>query len=89
MMIDSNTAHNDIAQPTKPKRVALFCRDTEAKVNEALHKYAEEQGYMIIPVMFTSEQDILDNPKEEYEAILTTESIMLPIAGIEIIKVSL
>lgn len=81
--------NDNLTQVIKPKRVALFCRDMEAKVNEMLHKYAEEQGYMIIPVMFTSEQDILDNSKEEYEAILTTESIMLPIAGIEIIKVSL
>ena len=69
------------------KRVALFCRDMDSETNKILHSYANDNGYVIIPVIFTSEQDILDNAKEDYDAILTTDTILLPIAGIEIIRV--
>lgn len=71
----------------KAKKVALFCRDMDSETNKVLHSYANDNGYLIIPVLFTCEQDILDNPKEEYDAILTTDTILLPIAGIEIIRV--
>lgn len=70
------------------KKVALFCRATDEYTNKLLHDYAEQQGFLIIPIMFTSEQELLDNPREDYDAILTTETIMLPITNIEIIKVT-
>ncbi len=70
------------------KRVALFCRKGNELENKKLHDYADQHNFLIIPIIFNCEQDILDNPKEDYEAILTTDTIMLPIAGIEIIRVS-
>lgn len=71
-----------------PKRVAIFCRKGNELDSKKLYDYADKHNFIIIPVMFSCEQDILDNPKEEYDAILTTDTILLPIAGIKIIKVS-
>lgn len=71
------------------KRCALFLKandpfDESIKLKR-LHDYADANDY-IITITLRSEQEFLSS-KEAFDIIITTETIMLPIAGIEIIKI--
>lgn len=73
----------------KFRRCALFLKandtfDESIKLKK-LHDYADDNNY-IITVTLRSEQEFLSS-KESFDVIITTETIMLPIAGVEIIKI--
>ena len=74
------------------KRAALFCKSTDEK--DSAYKLQMMQSYannnnMVITMSFSNETDMA-NEFGEYDVILSCgEQILLPIAGIEIIDVSL
>ena len=71
------------------KKAVLFCRGDNELDLKVLHDYANShKEYIVLPLLFTSEQDILNSDKIEYDVILTTNTIYLPIASIEIINVN-
>ena len=52
---------------------------------KVLHDYADANN-LLVTVTLRSEQEFLDS-KEAYDLIVTTDTIMLPIAGVEIVRV--
>lgn len=70
------------------KRVALFIRQgNDESTLKRLHDYANLHNYLIVPVQFSDESEILEYDKQSFDAILSTEVILLPIAGIELITI--
>lgn len=74
------------------RRAALFCKSTDEK--DSAYKLQMMQNYansnnMVITQSFDNETDMA-NEFREFDAVLCCgEQIMLPIAGIEVIDVSL
>lgn len=71
------------------KRAALFLKPAD-EIDEALklkvlHDYTDANN-MVVTVTLYSETEFLEC-KELFDVILTADTIMLPIAGVEIIKV--
>lgn len=71
------------------KRAALFLKPTD-EVDEAiklkkLHDYVDANG-LIPTITLRSEADLF-NSTEDYEILITADSVMLPIAGVQIIRV--
>ena len=71
------------------KRVALFFKPTD-EVDEAiklkkLHDYVDANG--LIPTLTLRSESELLGSTENYEILITADTVMLPIAGIEIIRV--
>ena len=71
------------------RRCAFFLKaadDVEESMKlKVLHDYADANN-MLVTVTLRSEQEFL-NSKEAYDLIVTTDTIMLPIAGVEIVRV--
>lgn len=72
------------------KRVALFLKPSD-EVDEAmklkrLHDFIEGHSDYVVTITLRSESEFLE-AKENFDIILTTDTIYLPIAGIEIIRV--
>ena len=71
------------------RRCAFFLKASdEAEVAmklKVLHDYADANN-LLVTVTLRSEQEFLES-KEAYDLIVTTDTIMLPIAGVEIIRV--
>ena len=71
------------------RRCAFFLKASdeaeEAMKLKVLHDYADANN-MLVTVTLRSEQEFLDS-KEAYDLIVTTDTIMLPIAGVEIVRV--
>lgn len=71
------------------RRCAFFLKVSdeaeEAMKLKVLHDYADANNLLITAVL-RSEQDFLES-KESYDIIVTTDTIMLPIAGVEIVRV--
>ena len=73
----------------KYRRCSLYLKPVDSADEgfkmKKLHDYADTNG-LIITVTLYGEQDFLDC-REDFDIIITTETILLPIADIEIIKV--
>ena len=71
------------------RRCAFFLKASdeaeEAMKLKVLHDYADANN-LLVTVTLRSEQEFL-NSKEAYDLIVTTDTIMLPIAGVEIVRV--
>ena len=71
------------------RRCAFFLKasdETEESMKlKVLHDYADANN-MLVTVTLRSEQEFL-NSKEAFDLIVTTDTIMLPIAGVEIVRV--
>ena len=71
------------------RRCAFFLKASdeaeEAMKLKVLHDYADANN-LLVTVTLRSEQEFLSS-KEAYDLIITTDTIMLPIAGVEIIRV--
>ena len=71
------------------RRCAFFLKASdeaeEAMKLKVLHDYADANN-LLVTVTLRSEQEFLES-KETYDLIVTTDTIMLPIAGVEIIRV--
>ena len=71
------------------RRCAFFLKASdeaeEAMKLKVLHDYADANN-MLVTVTLRSEQEFL-NSKEAYDLIVTTDTIMLPVAGVEIVRV--
>ena len=71
------------------RRCAFFLKASdeaeEAMKLKVLHDYADANNLLITAVL-RSEQDFLES-KESYDVIVSTDSILLPIAGVEIVRV--
>lgn len=71
------------------RRCAFFLKASdeaeEAMKLKVLHDYADANN-LLVTVTLRSEQEFLES-KEAYDLIVTTDTIMLPIAGVEIIRV--
>ena len=71
------------------RRCAFFLKASdeveESKKLKVLHDYADANN-LLVTVTLHSEEDFL-NSKEAYDVIVSTDSILLPIAGIEIVRV--
>jgi hypothetical protein len=71
------------------RRCAFFLKASdeaeEAMKLKVLHDYADANN-LLVTVTLRSEQEFLDS-KEAYDLIVTTDTIMLPIAGVEIVRV--
>lgn len=72
------------------KRVALFLKPSD-EVDEAmklkrLHDFIESRSDYVVTITLRSEDEFLGS-KENFDVIVTTDTIYLPIAGIEIIRV--
>ncbi len=71
------------------RRCAFFLKASdeaeEAMKLKVLHDYADANNLLITAVL-RSEQDFLES-KEAYDLIATTDTIMLPIAGVQIVRV--
>ena len=52
---------------------------------KVLHDYADANN-LLVTVNLRSEQEFLES-KEAFDLIVTTDTIMLPIAGVEIVRV--
>lgn len=71
------------------RRCAFFLKASdeaeEAMKLKVLHDYADANN-LLVTVTLRSEQEFLDS-KEAYDLIVTTDTIMLPVAGVEIVRV--
>ena len=71
------------------RRCAFFLKASdeaeEAMKLKVLHDYADLNN-LLVTVTLRSEQEFL-NSKEAFDLIVTTDTIMLPIAGVEIVRV--
>ena len=71
------------------RRCAFFLKASdeveESKKLKVLHDYADANN-LLVTVSLRSEQEFL-NSKEAFDLIVTTDTIMLPIAGVEIVRV--
>ena len=71
------------------RRCAFFLKASdeaeEAMKLKVLHDYADANN-LLVTVTLRSEQEFLES-KEAYDLIVTTDTIMLPIAGVEIVRV--
>ena len=71
------------------RRSAFFLKASdeveESKKLKVLHDYADANN-LLVTVTLRSEQEFL-NSKEAFDLIVTTDTIMLPIAGVEIVRV--
>ena len=71
------------------RRCAFFLKASdeaeEAMKLKVLHDYADANNLLITAVL-RSEQEFLES-KEAFDLIVTTDTIMLPIAGVEIVRV--
>lgn len=71
------------------RRCAFFLKASdeveEAMKLKVLHDYADANN-LLVTVNLRSEQDFLES-KEAFDLIVTTDTIMLPIAGVEIVRV--
>ena len=71
------------------RRCAFFLKASdeveESKKLKVLHDYADANN-LLVTVTLRSEQEFL-NSKEAFDLIVTTDTIMLPIAGVEIVRV--
>lgn len=71
------------------RRCAFFLKASdeveESKKLKVLHDYADANN-LLVTVTLRSEQEFL-NSKESFDLIVTTDTIMLPIAGVEIVRV--
>ena len=72
------------------KRVALFLKpadefDESVKLKR-LHDYLESHAEYVVTITLKSESEFLE-AKENFDIILTTDTIMLPIAGVQIVRV--
>ena len=71
------------------RRCAFFLKAsdevTESVKMKVLHDYADANN-LLVTVTLRSEQEFL-NSKEAFDLIVTTDTIMLPIAGVEIVRV--
>ena len=71
------------------RRCAFFLKASdeaeEAMKLKVLHDFADANN-LLVTVTLRSEQEFLSS-KEAYDLIITTDTIMLPIAGVEIIRV--
>lgn len=71
------------------RRCAFFLKVTdevtESVKMKVLHDYADENN-LLITVTLRGEQEFLLN-REDFDLIITTDTIMLPIADIEIVRV--
>ena len=71
------------------RRCAFFLKASdeaeEAMKLKVLHDFADANN-LLVTVTLRSEQEFLES-KEAYDLIVTTDTIMLPIAGVEIIRV--
>lgn len=71
------------------RRCAFFLKASdsveESQKLKVLHDFADANN-LLVTVTLRSEQDFLES-KESYDVIVTTDTIMLPIAGVEIIRV--
>jgi len=71
------------------RRCAFFLKASdeaeEAMKLKVLHDYADANN-LLVTVTLRSEQEFLES-KEAFDLIVTTDIIMLPIAGVEIVRV--
>ena len=71
------------------RRCAFFLKASdeaeEAMKLKVLHDYADANN-LLVTVTLRSEQEFLES-KEAFDLIVTTDTIMLPIAGVEIVRV--
>ena len=71
------------------RRCAFFLKASdevaESVKMKVLHDYADSNN-LLVTVTLRSEQEFL-NSKESFDLIVTTDTIMLPIAGVEIVRV--
>lgn len=71
------------------RRCAFFLKASdeveESKKLKVLHDYADANN-LLVTVTLRSEQEFLES-KEAFDLIVTTDIIMLPIAGVEIVRV--
>ena len=71
------------------RRCAFFLKASdeveEAMKLKVLHDYADANN-LLVTVNLRSEQEFLES-KEAFDLIVTTDTIMLPIAGVEIVRV--
>ena len=71
------------------RRCAFFLKASdeveESKKLKVLHDYADANN-LLVTVTLRSEQEFLES-KEAFDLIVTTDTIMLPIAGVEIVRV--
>lgn len=71
------------------RRCAFFLKTSdsveESQRLKILHDYADANN-LLVTVTLRSEQEFL-NSKEAFDLIVTTDTIMLPIAGVEIVRV--
>ncbi len=70
------------------KRAALFLRsgDDEEIRLKRVHDFLENHSEYVVTICLKDESQFLAT-KENFDVILTTDTIHLPIAGIEIIRV--
>ena len=71
------------------RRCAFFLKSSdsveESQKLKVLHDFADANN-LLVTVTLRSEQEFLES-KEAYDLIVTTDTIMLPIAGVEIVRV--
>ena len=71
------------------RRCAFFLKASdeaeEAMKLKVLHDYADANN-LLVTVTLRSEQEFLES-KEAFDLIVTTDTIMLPIAGVGIVRV--
>ena len=71
------------------RRCAFFLKvsdETEESMKlKVLHDFADANN-LLVTVTLRSEQEFLES-KEAFDLIVTTDTIMLPIAGVEIVRV--
>ena len=71
------------------RRCAFFLKASdeaeEAMKLKVLHDYADANN-LLVTVNLRSEQEFLES-KEAFDLIVTTDTILLPIAGVEIVRV--
>ena len=71
------------------RRCAFFLKASdeaeEAMKLKVLHDFADANN-LLVTVTLRSEQEFLES-KEAFDLIVTTDTIMLPIAGVEIVRV--
>ena len=70
------------------KRAALFLRpgDDEEICLKRIHDFLENHSEYVVTICLKDEPQFLAT-KENFDVIITTDTILLPIAGIEIIRV--
>ncbi|MBO5008686.1 MAG: hypothetical protein J6D26_07605 [Clostridia bacterium] len=71
------------------RRCAFFLKASdsveESQKLKVLHDFADANN-LLVTVTLRSEQEFLES-KEAFDLIVTTDTIMLPIAGVEIVRV--